>query len=110
MNDTEILEVTRELGGATVSGDWVMRFGRAIAERATPVAVQEERDAWQPIEIPPTNGALKLFCDMKAEALRDTFFVDWMVNGKFCMDRQRKATHWMDLPDYPDAAMKGDQP
>lgn len=35
MTDAQILEVIRELGGASISGDWVMRFGRAIAERAT---------------------------------------------------------------------------
>lgn len=37
MTDAQILEVIRELGGATTSGDWIMRFGRAIADLATPV-------------------------------------------------------------------------
>lgn len=56
--------------------------------------------SWQPIETAP-RGAIALFCDMGADEVRHLFFVDWMVDGAFCGDRLRKATHWMPLPEPP---------
>lgn len=55
---------------------------------------------WQPIET-ARNGELSLFCDMGASELRNSFFVDWVVDGKFCGNKYRTATHWMPLPAPP---------
>lgn len=48
---------------------------------------------WKPISSAP-RGTLALFCDMNATEVRDMAFVDWIVDGKFCRDPKRKATHW----------------
>lgn len=58
---------------------------------------------WQPIESIP-NGQLALFCDMAAAELRSSFFVDWVVDGKFCGNRHHTATHWMPLPAAPEVS------
>lgn len=55
---------------------------------------------WKTIESIP-NGQLALFCDMGSAELRNSFFVDWMVDGKFCGNRHHTATHWMPLPEAP---------
>jgi hypothetical protein len=41
VDDEQISAIVNELGGATISGDWFMRFGRAVAEQA----VKQEREA-----------------------------------------------------------------
>lgn len=58
---------------------------------------------WQPIESAP-NGQLALFCDMSATELRSSFFVDWVVEGKFCGNRHHTATHWQPLPAAPEVS------
>lgn len=55
---------------------------------------------WKEIEKNQNTG-LALFCDMNAMELRHSYFVDWMVNGKFCGNRHHTATHWHPLPDPP---------
>jgi hypothetical protein len=55
---------------------------------------------WQPIVTAP-SGVVSLFCDMDADEIRHLFFVDWVVDGSFCGDSRRKATHWMPLPELP---------
>nr|WP_313470794.1 DUF551 domain-containing protein [Stenotrophomonas geniculata] len=55
---------------------------------------------WKPISSAP-RGTLALFCDMGATEVRNSFFVDWMVDGKFCGNRHHTATHWMPLPEPP---------
>ena len=54
----------------------------------------------------PEDGVLKLFCNMKAESLAATFFVDWMVGGKFCGNRHNSATHYQELPPFPASEAK----
>ena len=55
---------------------------------------------WKSFDTAP-QGELALFCDMSAGDLRYSFFVDWVVDGKFCGNRHHTATHWMPLPPAP---------
>lgn len=65
--------------------------------RIVEVVISEQ---WEPIETAPRG--LVLFCDMNASELRNSFFVDWMVDGKFCGNRHHTATHWHPLPNPPE--------
>lgn len=66
-------------------------------------AAMEDRMTWKPISSAP-RGTLALFCDMSATEVRNSFFVDWMVDGRFCGNRHHTATHWMPLPEPPKEA------
>lgn len=95
-------------GGWQTPND-MRKFARAVlalashpeAPAARPNAAGQEQ-GWMPIATAPKDGVLSLFCDMGTSQLRHTFFVDWMVSGKFCGDhKHRLATHWMPLPATP---------
>lgn len=57
---------------------------------------------WNPIESAP-EGTLTLFYDANATEVRTCMFVDWLANGRFCLDGKRSATHWLSLhaPTHP---------
>jgi len=63
--------------------------------------LQSERE-WRDIET-VKNGVLVLCCSMVAVDLKESYYVEWFVNGKPCSGANKpKATHWMPLPDAPE--------
>jgi|GEM_PF-4514787 len=73
---------------------------QAVLQSEQVQAWKKDAQQWQPIETAP-QGQIALFFDAKAAQVRNCMFVDWVVEGKFCGDRQRTATHWMPLPPPP---------
>ena len=62
---------------------------------------QAEPCVWRDIATAP-EGALLLFCSMVANVLCESFYVDWLVDGRLCSGAPRSApTHWMPLPSPP---------
>lgn len=80
---------------------------RAWNRRVPPVAVQEERDAWQPIETVPASADDVLVLTRRNKIKVETGHYArncWLSDDEDCL-----FTHWMPAPPPP-AAMKGDQP
>lgn len=48
---------------------------------------------WNPIETVP-EGTLAIFYDANATEVRACMFVDWISDGRFCLEPKRSATHW----------------
>ena len=57
---------------------------------------------WQPIETAP-NGTMALFCSMATDDVKKWAFVDWLAYGEFMLHPTWGATHWMPLPEPPNA-------
>lgn len=57
---------------------------------------------WQPIETAP-KGAMTLFCNMDEGDVSKWCFVDWIAGEKFVLHPKCGATHWMPLPEPPQA-------
>ena len=57
---------------------------------------------WQPIETAP-SGTMILICSMVTQEVNRWAFVDWVVNGGFVLHPKWSGTHWMPLPEPPNA-------
>lgn len=50
----------------------------------------------------PQDGVMKLMCNMNAKEVRNSIYVGWFAGGvEVSQSNDKKATHWMDLPDFP---------
>lgn len=79
-----------------------------------PVAVQEEGDAWQPIETAPKDGKEFLaIWERQGNLMQvvrwNTVHKFYQAKGEPILGFSSNATAWQPLPSPP-AAMKGDQP
>lgn len=83
-------------------------FQLALASASPPVAVQEERDAWQAIETAPKDGTDVLLRSVHSESVANGYWLQaaYAGNGAWIWPYVHKApAYWMPLPKAP-----GDQP
>lgn len=100
MNDFELDVLAKRLESNAMAYEMLGEKQLPALLRAAAAALSPQ---WQAIETIP-NGQLALFCDMSATELRSSFFVDWVVDGKFCGNRHHTATHWQLLPAAPEVS------
>lgn len=65
---------------------------------------------WREIASAP-QGTLILLCSMTATELCESYFVDWLVDGRLCSRKHTaKPTHWMPLPAPPVVLVPAEEP